>query len=231
MRRMLRALSFRDYFPDAAAVLDVLENFVTDPYRTPRWFEERYAVGLDFWNYLGDATERERHRLALEILNNLRGGTLFERVLEIGCAEGLFTEMVAPYCKSLLALEFAPTALERARKRCASHDGVEFREWNLRTDPVPQGFDLVLAMDILYCFRRPPALRAVCEKIVRAMRQGDYLFVGDTRENELFETTRWGRRFLRGGKWVVKTAKDTPGLATVREVVNDTHMFGLFRKI
>lgn len=229
-RGLLKSLSFRDHFPYAAALLDVLDNFVTDPYRTPHWFEERYAGGSDFWNYTGDPTERARHRLALEILDELRQGKLFERVLEIGCAEGLFTEMVAPRCKSLLALDFSPTALERARQRCAGGGVVQFQRWDLRSELVPAGFDLILAMDILYCFRRPSALRSAREKIVKAMRPGDYLLVGDTRESLLFENTWWGKRFRRGGKWVVRTVEENPALETVRQAVNETHMFGIFRK-
>jgi SAM-dependent methyltransferase len=230
-RRMLKSFSFRDRFPNAAAALDVLDNYVTDPYRTPEWFEERYSSEVDFWHYARNTSARARHRLALEILGELSAGRRFERVLEIGCAEGIFTEMVAPLCKSLLALDFSPTALERARRRCAWPEQFEFREWNLRTDPVPRGFDLILVMDVLFCFRRPAGLRAICEKIAAAMRPGDYLMVGDTREEEFFETTWWGRRFLRGGKWVVRTAQRSPVLATVREVVSETHVYGLFRKI
>jgi glycosyltransferase involved in cell wall biosynthesis/SAM-dependent methyltransferase len=229
-RNLLRSLNFRGNFPDAAQFLDVIENFVTDPYRTPQWFEERYATGPDFWNYTGDPAERARHLLALEILNDLRQGGRFRSVLEIGCAEGLFTAMVAPYCESLLALDFAPAALERARRRCARWPAVQFQQWDLRSDPVPAGFDLILAMDILYCFRRPSALRTAADKIVAAMRPGDYLLAGDTRESELFEKTWWGRRFCRGGKWVVETVRLNPALEVCRQAVNDTHVFGLFRK-
>ena len=48
--------------------------------------------------------------------------------LEIGCSIGVFTAMLAPRCDSLLAVDFSPTALERARRAAAGQDAVELRQ-------------------------------------------------------------------------------------------------------
>ena len=54
------------------------------------------------------------------------------RTLELGCSVGVFTAMLAPRASHLVAVDFSPTALERARRRVESFDHVEVRQATIR---------------------------------------------------------------------------------------------------
>jgi 2-polyprenyl-3-methyl-5-hydroxy-6-metoxy-1,4-benzoquinol methylase len=76
------------------------------------------AANPDPWAYSSSASEltEQKFQAAIEMLSEL--GRNFDRALEIGCAQGRMTERLAPLCKELLAVDFVPVALERARARC-----------------------------------------------------------------------------------------------------------------
>lgn len=193
-------------------------------------FDREFADHIDPWNYAGNPIERERHQLAAQLLDSVRGEELFRRSLEIACAEGIFTELLAPRSESLLAVDFSAVALGRARTRRQWATHVEFGLWDLRRCPVPGHFDLIVVMDVLTLIRRPQRLRAVFEKLANALRPGDLMLAGDYREKRLFEDTWWGKRLLRGGKQVIDALATHPAFETVKRADTDTHVFALLRK-
>src|SRR5207244_3702546 len=116
----------------------------------------------------------------------------------VGCAEGTFTQLLAPHCASLLAVDVSAIALGRARQR-AYDSAVEFRQWNLQSDPAPAGeYDLVVACSVVEYLRRPAAVRAARDKLVAATAPGGWLLLENTR----FAPTegRWGRRLRLGAR-------------------------------
>jgi SAM-dependent methyltransferase len=214
--------------------LSVLVNAIRDPWARIESFDCDYAAMLDYWGYTTEPYERERHSLAIKLLDFARNGKRFGRVLEIACAEGVFTEMLAPLCDSLLAVDFSEIALERARRRLAQANGVSFNLWNLRTDPIPGVFDLIVVMDVLTCIRRPGKLRKVIDKLVGALRSGDLLLAGDYRESpelRTLEESRLGQHLLFGGKWVIQAIAAHQALQTLRTASTDSHVFALLRKV
>jgi SAM-dependent methyltransferase len=77
------------------------------------------AANVDPWGYSSgwaSAFTEQKFQVAIEMLSEL--GRNFNRALEIGCAQGGMTGRLAPLCKELLAVDFVPVALERARARC-----------------------------------------------------------------------------------------------------------------
>jgi SAM-dependent methyltransferase len=213
--------------------LMALISAVQDPWERAEAFDHEYAARPDYWGYTTESHERERHLLAIRLLDFARNGRRFGRVLEIACAEGVFTEMLAPLCDSLLGVDFSKIALERARQRLAQADGVSFNLWNLRSDPVPGAFDLIVVMDVLSRIRRPARLRKAIDKLVSALRSGDLLFAGDYRERpELrsLEESRLGQHLLFGGKWVIAALSAHTALETLKTASTDSHVFALLRK-
>ena len=213
--------------------LSVLINAILDPWARSEAFDRDYAAMSDHWGYTTEPRELERHRLAIELLDFERDGKRFGRVLDIACAEGVFTEMLAPLCDSLLAVDFSEIALTRARQRLAKADGVSFDRWNLRSDPMPGVFDLIVIMDVLYCIRRPGKLRKVIDKLVNALRTGDLLLAGDfhqERELRSLEESPLGRHLLFGGKWIIEAFSAHPALQTLKTGSTDLHVFALLRK-
>lgn len=213
--------------------LMALISAIQDPWERAEAFDREYLPVLDHWGYTTEPQKRERHLHAIRLLDFVRNGKRFGRVLEIACAEGVFTEMLAPLCDSLLAVDFSEIALERARQRLAA-DGVSFNLWNLRSDPVPGAFDLVVVMDVLSYIRRPARLRKAIDKLVTALRSGDLLLVGDYRERpelRTLEESRLGQHLLFGGKWVIAELSAHPALETLKTASTDSHVFALLRKL
>ena len=206
----------------------VLRDMVQDPWRDPAIFEQHFER-KDPWEY-DTPTGRKRLLLAREILQSATDGKRFRWALEVGCAEGAFTDLLAEQCESLLAVDFAPTALERARKRCSNSPHVRFGRWDLRRDPLPGMFDLIVVMDVLDTIFRPAALKAAREKLINSLHPGGYLLVGDVRQSEIFEKAWWGRRLSRGGKWVNAFVASDPALRVVATASTESHVFTLMRK-
>src|SRR5258708_2610538 len=162
------------------------------------------------------------------MLDVVRRDEVFECAFEIGCAEGIFTSMLAPRCKSLLAVDVSKEALGRAIKRCAAN-GVKFEEWDILNSPAPLDLDLVVIMDVLELFYRPSDVRSTREKLVGALRPGGYLLLGNSRQNDIFETSWWGKWMLRGGKRIAEYFGQHPQLDLVASELHGIYVNALFR--
>src|SRR5262245_52366165 len=115
---------------------------------TERSYDDQYRAGADPWGYARTELERRRFATAVELIEGT-GRTPFPTALEVGCSEGLFTERLAPDCRSLLCTDISETALARARERLAGSEQVSFARWNALTDPRPGRYDLVVCMDMI----------------------------------------------------------------------------------
>jgi cyclopropane fatty-acyl-phospholipid synthase-like methyltransferase len=108
-------------------------------------FERLAAESDDPWDYARSPYEQGKYRRTLEALPERTGCTL-----ELGCSVGVFTEMLAPRCASLLAVDFSPAALELARRRLIGTGNVELRRATL-PEQTPEGpFDAIVCAEILY---------------------------------------------------------------------------------
>lgn len=135
-------------------------------------FERMFAGGADPWRY-ESAYERRKYEQTLQVIGNRRVG----RALEVGCAEGHFTVALARHAGALVAADISSIALQRARARCeaAGFDAVDYVRLDINADPVPRGFDLIVASEILYYLPDREALTAVLVKLAGALRPGGRL--------------------------------------------------------
>lgn len=118
------------------------------------YFENLYSGSRDPWNFETSEYERRKYERTLRAL----GGRRFGRALEAGASIGVFTEMLAPYCDELLAVDLSETALAVAQERLASQDHVRVEQRTL-PEEMPKGpFDLIVASEILYYWPREVAL-------------------------------------------------------------------------
>jgi SAM-dependent methyltransferase len=154
----------------------------------------------DPWRYSELPIQQERVRRELAMIDAVRGAACFGKALEVGCAEGLFTEQLVDRCDSVLALDISPVALARARQRRPWDHRVRFAEWDLRTDPLPDSYDLIVIIHALEYIRNPIAVRRARAKLVDGLRPGGYLLVGTMGGSEVARDSWWGRYILRGGK-------------------------------
>ncbi len=110
-----------------------------------RYFEELYSSKPDPWNFAASAYEQEKYAATLQAI-----GSGFDRALEIGCAIGVFTRLLAERCKTILAVDVADAALRQAQARCADLSNVQFQNMELPT-ALPSGrFDLILLSEVGY---------------------------------------------------------------------------------
>ena len=94
-----------------------------------------------------------------------------------GCAEGHFTVRLAPRVGTLVAADIAAKALERAADRCAGQDNVSFRQLDMRRDPLPAGFDLIVCSEVLYYIGDGADLRRFARRLGAALAPAGHLLV------------------------------------------------------
>jgi SAM-dependent methyltransferase len=115
--------------------------------------------------------ETEKYAHTMRLLD----GKTYKNALEIGAAEGIFTEMLAPHCTSLLGIELADVAVKRAKSRLKGLKNVSFIQATLPHD-MPDGiFDLIVASDVMYYFPTD-VLKDVMSRLEDALEPGGILF-------------------------------------------------------
>ncbi len=108
-------------------------------------FERLAREAEDPWDYATSEYEQGKYRRTLDHLPDRTG-----RTLELGCSVGVFTAMLAPRCDHLVAVDFSPTQLERARRRLAGARNVELLCRRL-PEEMPDGpFDTIVCAEVLY---------------------------------------------------------------------------------
>jgi cyclopropane fatty-acyl-phospholipid synthase-like methyltransferase len=132
-------------------------------------FERLARESADPWDYETSDYEQGKYRRTLDYLPEATGDTL-----EIGCSIGVFTAMLAPRCSTLLAVDFSPTALERARRRLAGQDAVELRRAELPEETPTGPFDTIVAAEVLY-YWSPELVREGLRRLEAALAPGGTL--------------------------------------------------------
>jgi SAM-dependent methyltransferase len=135
-------------------------------------FERLARESDDPWNYATSSYEQAKYRRTLEYLPTEPG-----RTMELGCSVGVFTAMLAPRCRSLVAVDFSPTALDRARERLAGAPHVAFARRRL-PEEMPEGpFETIVCSEILY-YWSPALVREGLHRIETALApRGTVVFV------------------------------------------------------
>jgi len=187
------------------------------------------ARRCDPWNYETNPLEQARFSTQTALLDEVQGDRLFPLGLEIGCAEGLYTEILAERCESLLVLDLSPTALARTQSRRRWSEKVRFGAFDLRSGAIPGTFDLIIVAGVLEYFYRRSTLLRVREKLAAALRPNGYLLVESTRANPIVESAWWGRRLIRG-KWINVLISKHPSLGIVSSAITDSYAITLCRR-
>jgi 2-polyprenyl-3-methyl-5-hydroxy-6-metoxy-1,4-benzoquinol methylase len=73
-----------------------------------------------------------------------------DRVLEIGCGTGLFTEMLAESQANILAVDISPDLIELAMRRSLTSSQVEFRVMAFEESPLNNPFDAIVGSSVLH---------------------------------------------------------------------------------
>ncbi|MGH3029870.1 MAG: class I SAM-dependent methyltransferase [Gaiellaceae bacterium] len=192
------------------------------------YFEALFAARTDPWAYESDYEVRKY----AQTLSLLPPGAARATALEIGCAEGHFTERLARFVRSLVAADIAPTAIQRARKRCRHLDNVDFVQVDLFTDDLPGAFDLIVCSEILYFAPSEFVLRETASKLAKGLRTEGCLLaahanvIGDDPQGAGFA---WAVPF--GAKRITEVISTTSALAFERELRCDLYRVQRYRRL
>jgi peptidoglycan/xylan/chitin deacetylase (PgdA/CDA1 family) len=191
-----------------------------------RGYWEALFETADPWDY-GSDYEIEKYYRTLDLLPDAPIGA----ALELACAEGRFTRLLAPRVGSLLATDIADRALSRAARQCEGIANVTFRRLDLEADPLPGGFDLIVCSEVLYYLADEAALRAVARRIRDALAIGGHLVtahafvLADDQNRTGFD---WDHDF--GAATIARTFAATPGLVAEQALETDLYRVDRFRR-
>jgi SAM-dependent methyltransferase len=150
----------------------------------------------DPWGFERSAEEQARFQKTWDLVPP----GAYRRILEIGCAEGHFTEQIASRFPDaeVQALDLLPLALERAKARCAGRPRVRFHCLDIGKDPIEGAFDLIFCMGVLEYGPAFGELDAIRRSIVGALRPSGCLVI-ETHAAPPDLQERWWARWLAWG--------------------------------
>ena len=174
-------------------------------YKTRRKMNRQFGKREDPFSYATTPYEAAR----LEAMDKALGTGTLGTVLEVGCAEGHFTEKLAKRAKRVIALDISTVALERARRRAPA----AFIEADLMTwDPgVFAPFDAIVLGDVLYYLDRPGVTEeftALFARVASWLRPGGRLLLahGYAGDKEFVHRRFFRERFETAGLQLIEEA-------------------------
>jgi len=226
--RARRSLRNRKSLQSAWYLAIALRQMAADEWRDHQVFDRIFNSNPDPWESRRES-ESERVSLSLAMLDEAHPAR-FRRALEVGCAEGLFSKLMAPRCDHLRAVDYSSVALEHAAMNLADVPNVTLARLDIRTDRVDGSFDLVLAMGVLSYLFRPWDLKRASKKLIDALEPGGLLFFSDTRHSPIFESAHWGSLTLRGGEQIRRWLSRRDELELLESADTSTHVFAAYRR-
>lgn len=145
----------------------------------PAWFEALFEQQGDPWQFETSDYEHAKYDHTLASLPRAHYGSAFE----VGCANGVLTQRLAPRCDALLAIDVSPTALAAAHARCADLHQVRFEQRQMPGDAPAQSFDLIVLSEVIYYWDQGDLGRSAEYLRDHVNKGGDMLLVhwtGDT---------------------------------------------------
>ena len=187
-----------------------------------------YRSGGNPWGYCSER-HQERFQAALDMLGRACPGRA-AFTLEIGCSEGLFTELLASRTDHLLAVDISGLALERAQNRLIQNTNVQFEQFDLLAGKLERRFDLVVAMDVLPYFQRRGEIRRASENIVCSVADRGVLLLSVTRPPAGVVEGPWWSSLLPRGKGILDQFDLDHRLEVLERRTTTSHYLGTYRK-
>ena len=139
-----------------------------------RHFERLYSQTPDPWNCETSPYELLKAKRTADAIIQLQ---MPGAVLDVGCGEGILAEFLGARGHVVSAIDISPSAVERARQRCASHSQVDVAVGNVLKRPVLGRFDVIVLSEVLYYLGYGRSRRTVCDQLVETLSENGYLAV------------------------------------------------------
>jgi len=211
--------------PDAAVAAATEGAAMSGRQHDRHHFEVLFAAGPDPWGY-ETPYEQLKYRQTLSLLPAGRIG----RALELACAEGRFTRLLAPRVEQLIAADFSRVALQRAAAACPA-DNVRFELLDLVRDDLPGGCDLIVCSEVLYFLENQATLRAVGEKLAAALAPGGHLLLAHANlqvDDPDLPGFDWDLPY--GARVIGETLAHVSTLRLLRELRTEAYRIQLFQR-
>jgi SAM-dependent methyltransferase len=164
----------------------------------PSYFEAKYQVDIDPWRFRTSPYERSKYQATVAALTRPR----YRRCLEVGCAIGVLSALLAQRCDKLVAVDGSATAIAEASRQ--NLQNVRFEVAFLPDQFPEESFDLIVLSEVLYYFS-PTDLSRLAEKCLAALMDGGEMilchWLGETdypltgrQASDLFTDAVAGRR-------------------------------------
>lgn len=139
--------------------------------RTPNAaeFDRLYRLDPDPYNTEDSRYERHKREVVVRVLSARRYGS----ALDLGCGTGTLTRQLASFCDRVLGVDFAPAAVETAR-RTTDDARVSYAVADIREMREAGAYDLIVCSEVLY-YLQPPELEDVIGRLARALVPGGVL--------------------------------------------------------
>jgi LmbE family N-acetylglucosaminyl deacetylase len=148
--------------------------------------QSEIAAG-DPWRLESNPFEHQRYAL---MLNMIRTRGPFAHGLEVGCAAGFFTGLLAGVCERLHVVDVLPEAIERAAKRLSERRNITFESASVAGDFADgQSFDLIVVSEVLCYMPDLDTLRRVVANLAGRLAPGGLLVFGSAVDATC---ARWG---------------------------------------
>lgn len=136
------------------------------------------------------ASNRFEHLRYATMLNMIRARGPFRCGLEVGCAAGFFTKLLADHCDSLHVIDILPEAIERAAAHVGRTDRIMWETASV-TDDFATGktFDLIVVAEVLAYLPNIETLSAAVANVSRRLAPGGLLIFGSAVDSTC---ARWG---------------------------------------
>jgi ubiquinone/menaquinone biosynthesis C-methylase UbiE/DNA-binding transcriptional ArsR family regulator len=134
---------------------------------------------------------------------------------DLGCGSGRIAATIAPYARSLVAVDSSPEMLEVARARLAGFDNVQVVQGRIEDLPLePASLDLALVVHLLHHVADPSAALA---EVARVLRPGGRVVVADVLPHPYDDYRRtMGHVWLGFGRPTIEAAFTEAGLTGER---------------
>lgn len=191
------------------------------------YFEGLFARSPDPWKYTSPY-ETVKYEQTMSLLPPGPIG----QALEIGCAEGHFTEQLAARVDRLTAADVSQIALERAASRCRSFANISYSHIDLSKDDVGRGFDLIVCSEILYFMGSRDNLCLVARRLADGLNYDGHLVMAhahlivDEPDRPGFD---WPHPF--GAKTISDVFAAQPDLRLAKEIRTPLYRIQAFRKV
>ena len=152
-------------------------------------FEELFQ-NPDPWNYLTSDYEQRKYDRQIALISKHHANP--ERILEIGCAEGLFTKMLAEHFRDarITVIDISSSTINRATENLKSFRGrVEFVNEAITeyADTLPErNFDVCVFSETVYFLPRQYSMLntyETLERIVKTLRVGGILVMANAKQS------------------------------------------------